>query len=211
MPYTALTPEGQYPQPALVGFEGFRRYWLKKMNCFAVKVKPGEFYVTRNQEALTTVLGSCIAACIRDPFVGIGGMNHFILPNDGGNQMALSDSTRYGSYAMEQLINEIMKFGGRRERMEVKITGGGNMMPGSNDIGAQNIQFVEEYLRYEGLNVVSSDVGGLQPRNVIYLPAEGRMLVKKLATIHNSKLLAAEGKFQKQIESDQVGGDVELF
>ncbi|WP_206064601.1 chemoreceptor glutamine deamidase CheD [Neptunomonas sp. XY-337] len=203
-------PAGMEPAPSLIGFEHYHRYWFRKCNCFAVKIKPGEFYVTRSAEAITTVLGSCVAACVRDPVAGVGGMNHFILP-DSDTGGALSESSRYGAYAMEQLINEVMKFGGVRERLEIKVTGGGNMMQGMSDIGALNAQFVTDYLRMEGFHIVSSDLGGDNPRNVAYLPMEGRMLVKKLATLHNSKLLAAEGQYQQRIDTGAVGGEVELF
>ena len=212
MSYTAMTPAGEYPQATLPGFEHYQRYWFRKGECFAVKIKPGEFYVTRNNEAITTVLGSCVAACVRDPVVGIGGMNHFILPSVEAHSSApLIESARYGAYAMEQLINEILKFGGRRERLEVKISGGGNMIRGMSDIGEQNVKFISEYLQYEGLKIISSDVGGIQPRSIAYLPLEGRLLVKKLATLHNDRLMEAEEKFQRKIEAETTAGDVELF
>lgn len=207
----ALHPHIQ-PAKSLVGFEHFARYWNSKFQCYAIKIKPGEFYITPHAEVLTTVLGSCVAACIRDPIVGVGGMNHFMLPKDERVTGAwLSDSARYGAYAMEQLINEILKFGGIRERLEVKITGGGNMMHTLHNIGELNIQFVTDYLHYEGLPVVAADVGGEQPRSVVYIPQQGRMLVKKLATLHNERLQSAEEKYRDQIVAEEISGDVELF
>ncbi|WP_293266790.1 chemoreceptor glutamine deamidase CheD [Neptunomonas sp.] len=207
-----LRSMNESPFPALSGFEHFNRYWLQQRNCFAVKVKPGEYYVTRNNEAITTILGSCVAACIRDPVTGIGGMNHFILPSSMSNKSSdWSDSARYGANAMEMLINTIMKFGGVKERLEIKITGGGRMVQGMSDIGEQNVKFVTQYLIDEGFDIASVDAGGPHPRNVVYLPQQGRLLVKKLATLHNKKLLAVESKLKEQLAAKPVGGDVELF
>lgn len=212
MAINLMAPVGANPQPVLPGFEGVNRYWLEQRNCFAVKVKPGEYYVTRSNEAITTILGSCVAACVRDPVTGIGGMNHFIFPSvDSSRETKWPDSARYGAYAMETLINTIMKFGGSRGRLEIKITGGGRMVQGMSDIGKQNIRFVTQYLRDEGFDILSEDTGGENPRNVVYFPKQGRLLVKKLATLHNVKLLAAEKNFKDKLAIQPIGGDVELF
>ncbi|MGY8871170.1 MAG: chemoreceptor glutamine deamidase CheD [Pseudomonadales bacterium] len=212
MVVNCLAPTGEQSQRVLPGFENFNRYWLESRSCFAVKIKPGEYYVTQSNEAITTILGSCVAACVRDPITGVGGMNHFILPFAESNRATdWSDSSRYGAYAMETLINAVMKFGGVKERLEIKITGGGRMVQGMSDIGEQNIRFVTQYLLDEGFDILSADVGGEQPRNVVYLPQEGRMLVKKLATLHNKKLLAAESNFKNRLAAEPIGGDVELF
>lgn len=212
MPFNTILQGSELPQPTLPGFEHFNRYWLHQRSCFAVKIKPGEFYVTKRHEAITTVLGSCVAACIRDPVAGVGGMNHFILPASDDNRAAtFTDSTRYGAYAMEKLINEVMKHGGRKERLEIKIVGGGSMVRGMTDIGDQNVRFVMQYLNYEGFKISSADIGGEHPRNVIYLPQEGRLWVKKLGTLHNNKLFEAESKLKKQLASSHTGGEVELF
>lgn len=212
MPFNKMLQGSEPPRPALPGFEHFNRYWLQQRSCYAVKIKPGEFYVTKSHEAITTVLGSCVAACIRDPIAGVGGMNHFILPaSDDHRAATFTDSTRYGAYAMEKLINEILKHGGRKERLEIKIVGGGSMVRGMTDIGNQNARFVMQYLNYEGFYVTSADIGGEHPRNVVYLPQEGRLLVKKLGTLHNSKLFEAESRLKRQLASSHTGGAVELF
>lgn len=195
----------------LPGFENYQRYWSKRHDCYAVNVKPGEFYVTAQSEAITTLLGSCISACIRDPIAGIGGINHFILPAEGGSKFFDSDSARYGAYAMEQLINTLMKFGGSKSRMEVKITGGASLIKGCREIGAYNIQFVLDYIKKEGLKLLSSDVGGEQARHVVYLPQSGRLLVKKLNQTETQPLSAEEARYQKQIKNSTIGGEVELF
>ena len=107
--------------PALPGFNAINRYWDKVNNCFTAKILPGEFYVTTHHELITTVLGSCVSACIRDPIFGIGGMNHFMLPLEGDHSSTAwknagnSASTRYGNVAMELLINNILKHGAERD------------------------------------------------------------------------------------------------
>ncbi len=207
-----ITQSRESPQASLPGFEHFNRYWLQQRSCFAVKIKPGEFYVTNNHEAITTVLGSCVTACIRDPVTGIGGMNHFLLPDtDDHRNTPFSDSARYGAFAMEKLINEVLKHGGYKQRLEVKIVGGGRMVRGMTHIGDQNVKFVMQYLEDEGLDITSADIGGEHPRSVVYLPREGRLLVRKLETLYNSQLLEAESRLKQQLASSHTGGTVELF
>ena len=142
--------------PALAGFGHINRYWDKTMNVYAAKILPGEYYVSLHGEMVVTVLGSCVAACIRDKVKGIGGMNHFMLPQDsehshkwGNNAHALE--TRYGNWAMEALINEILKRGGKRGYLEVKLFGGGQVLENHTDIGAKNIEFVRNFLDEEGI------------------------------------------------------------
>jgi chemotaxis protein CheD len=205
----ALNPP---PGEPLIGFNHFQRQWFKKEQCYSVKIKPGEYYVTREHEAIITLLGSCISACVCDPVTGIGGMNHFILPeNDRFQNLAQSETARYGVFAMEQLINEILKHGGQRHRLEAKITGGGQMIPGMSDVGDQNIRFVKMFLQTEGIRLISQDVGGEYGRRVAYLPLQNRLLVKRMPTLHNSRLYVAENKFRHQIEQHNDGSDVELF
>lgn len=136
------------------GFEGIKRYWDHKRQAFSAKLLPGEYYVTGSEEIITTVLGSCVAACVRDKALRIGGMNHFMLPicthigvwENTHNNLA----TRYGSVAMEHLINTIMKRGGKRKNLEVKLFGGGSVLNTLMDIGDRNIQFVKDYVRWPG-------------------------------------------------------------
>ena len=110
------------------------RYHDKAFGCEAVKILPGEYFATDGDMALVTVLGSCVAACLRDPVAGVGGMNHFMLPRDDTSG-ALSRSARYGAYAMEVLINQLMRMGARRERLEAKVFGGGNVLADFVDQG----------------------------------------------------------------------------
>ena len=209
-------PELVSPPPrALPGFGGITRYWDDGHGMYAAKLLPGEFYVTAEQETIVTVLGSCVSACIRDPLYGIGGMNHFMLPVSQGTGSweanGVGASTRYGSHAMEQLINEILKNGGNRRNLEVKLTGGGRILAQMTDIGRKNIQFVEEYVRTESLKVLSHDLGDIYPRKVYYTPATGKMLVKKLRSLHNNTIVERETRYLHEIDVAPVQGEVELF
>ena len=146
-----------------------------------VHITQGEHGVSSDPEVvMTTVLGSCIAACIRDTQAGIGGMNHFLLPDDGGGARD-SGAVRYGAYAMELLINELLKSGARRERLEAKIFGGAKLFDGLSDVGASNAAFAERFLRDEGIPIVGSSTGGLSARRVEFWPASGRVRQRLVA------------------------------
>jgi chemotaxis protein CheD len=145
-----------------------------------VTLFPGEYFIAHKPVVLSTLLGSCVAVCMRDPYVGVGGMNHFMLPEPGrsGSSSAWSVKTRYGSYAMETLINGIMKHGGQRNRLEVKVFGGAKLYEGAGDIGATNVRWVLEYLDLEGLRPIASDLGKKYPRTIYYYTDTGRLLMK---------------------------------
>ena len=199
-------------QPVLPGFEHVRRYFDKQQKIVAAKILPGEYYVTQEGEGIATVLGSCICACIRDPKRKIGGMNHFMLPaNEADNTVGIA--TRYGNFAMEHLINEILKYGGQKERLEVKVFGGGQVIQDMNtmNIGNRNIEFVDEYCRTENINVLSHDVGDIYPRKVLYFPETGLVRVKKLKTLHNDTLKQREERYFQQINTEPQVSDIELF
>ena len=177
----------------------------------AVKVLPGEFFVFDEDILIMTTLGSCIAACLWDRDKRIGGMNHFMLPEGGGN----ADGGRYGSYAMELLINELIKKGASRATMEAKVFGGGAVSSGMNSInvGERNTSFVLEYLRTERIAVVSKDVLDIYPRKVCFLPASGKAMVKRLAST-NTEMLAAQERAPSRAAAapDKTGGgSVDLF
>ncbi len=206
----------QEPSPALPGFERINRYWDPVHTLHAAKILPGEFYVTTNEEMVVTVLGSCISACIRDPLFGIGGMNHFMLPGDIGQaSQAWGDeavaSTRFGIHAMECLINEILKHGGSRKNLEVKVTGGGKILAQMTDIGARNIRFVQDFIRAEGLKLLAEDLGDIYPRKVYYFPLTGKLRIKKLRTLHNQTIIERETSYQRELTHQPAGGEVELF
>ncbi|WP_153099093.1 chemoreceptor glutamine deamidase CheD [Paraburkholderia hayleyella] len=148
-----------------------------------VKLLPNEFYTTSEDMVLVTVLGSCVAACIQDRAAGIGGMNHFMLPDDGTEVgQAASEAMRYGAYAMEMLINELIKAGGRRERFEAKVFGGAAVLRNMTtlNIGDRNSHFVRRYLALENIPILAEDLQGTHPRKVVFMPRTGQVMVKKL-------------------------------
>lgn len=205
------------PRPPLVlpGFEHVRRNWNTTYEAYAARLLPGEYYVTVNNEGVYTTLGSCISACIRDRVSGIGGMNHFMLPaaadSDGWRSTSLSAATRYGNFAMEHLINVILKNGGRRENLEVKLFGGGRILANMTDVGMRNIAFARDYIATEGLRVTAEDVGDVYPRMVVYFPATGKVRVKRLRSLHNNVIAEEETRYLSTIENKPVGGEIELF
>ncbi len=206
-------PADKEQPPVLRGFEHIRRYWDRAQNCFAAKILPGEFYVTCADEAVITSLGSCVSACIRDRVFGVGGMNHFMLPEAADHNQIhagdLTEAARYGSYAMEQLINEILKAGGRRENLEVKLVGGGQVIAVmDSSVGKRNIDFAREYIVKDGLTVTGSDLGGEWPRRVVYFPASGKVRVKKL---RSQEVLAQERVYHDKVSHQHIEGNVELF
>jgi chemotaxis protein CheD len=174
----------------------------------AVKILPGEYFVHERDILIMTTLGSCIAACLWDREAKIGGMNHFMLPEgDAG-------SGRYGSYAMELLINEMMKRGATRSTMEAKVFGGGQVIEGMNtmNIGERNTTFVIDYLKTERIPILSKDVLGPYPRKVCFLPASGKAMVKRLASTNGDALAAQErAAAQKAVPASTGGGSVDLF
>jgi chemotaxis protein CheD len=213
---TAEDYDGAMPD-VLPGFEKISRYWDKKHDIYAAKILPGEFYVSMHGELITTVLGSCVAACIRDPILGIGGMNHFMLPVHNQNRTGawedtpVSASTRYGNVAMERLINVILAHGGKRKNLEVKLFGGGKVLDMKTNIGGMNISFVREYLHTERLKVKTQDVGGIYPRKVMYYPSSGRARIKKLYTLHNETIIKREEEYKEKLEHEKIVDDVEMF
>jgi chemotaxis protein CheD len=180
---------------------------------WTIKVLPGKFYITnRADEVIVTVLGSCVSACIRDPKTGIGGMNHFMLASDAaGNWGSDSQSTRYGNFAMEKLINELIKAGCPRERMEVKVFGGGNVTDTRNQIGTQNAEFVLRYLQDEGLPCSARDLGGSYPRRIQYFPSTGRVVRKLLTGGDRELIVQEESEYAKRLTAKPAAGEVQLF
>jgi chemotaxis protein CheD len=204
--------------PCLAGMEHIKRFWDGASQTWTAKILPGEFYVSKYDEAVGTVLGSCISACIRDKVMGIGGMNHFMLPAqhefssiDWGSE-GVSSASRYGNFAMEYLINTILSNGGSRKNLEVKLFGGGQVLANLTDIGQRNILFAYDYLNKEGLKIVAADVGDVYPRKVIYFPQTGKVLVKRLGVVKNDTIARRENKYMKDIEqTSNNSGDIELF
>lgn len=189
-------------------------YFDQSLGREAAKILPGECYVTGLDMVLVTVLGSCVAACIRDPAVKIGGMNHFMLPEATADESVASQPMRYGVYAMEVLINDILRRGGRRERLEAKVAGGGNVLrgrgAGSATVGERNAAFVLRFLETEGIRVVGQDLELNHARKIYYFPASGRLRVKELRTLANDTLARREGEYRARLAAEGHG-KIELF
>ena len=189
-------------------------YYDRTFDCDAAKILPGEYYYTPKDMLIVTVLGSCVSACIRDRVTGIGGMNHFMLPDGGGDaDSPVSASMRYGTYAMEVLINDLLKAGARRENLEAKVFGGGNVLRGfiAINVGERNAQFVRQYLRAENIRIVAEDLNDIYPRKVYFFPRSGKVLVKKLKQLNNNTLVNREQDYASRLQTTPVAGDIELF
>lgn len=187
-------------------------YHDRTHNIDAAKLLPGEYFVSTRDRLLVTVLGSCVAACLRDTRMGIGGMNHFMLPDTDVAQ-ADENGARYGTYAMEVLINHLLKLGARREHLEAKVFGGGNVLPGLTqaNVGHKNAAFVESFLREENIRIAARDLADIYPRKVYFFPASGRVLVKRLRAINNSTVIEREAAYRCRLSVAPDSGDVELF
>jgi len=189
-------------------------YYDNHFELDAAKILPGEFYVTVRDMVLVTVLGSCVTACIRDKVSGIGGMNHFMLPDvhpDQDNPANLS--ARYGAFAMELLINSLISLGARRSLLEAKVFGGGSVLPGmtSLNVGQRNADFAMNFLSTERIHVVAQDLIDVYPRKVYYFPRSGKVLVKKLRHTHNETIREREIQYASRLLNEEITGDVELF
>jgi chemotaxis protein CheD len=204
-------------KPSIPGFETINRYWDQQNEIVAAKLLPGDYYVTTVDEMITTVLGSCVSACIRDAVSGIGGMNHFMLPEttrsrlDTRDESIVGTALRYGNYAMEHLINTILQYGGKRKNLEVKLFGGGKVIATLGDVGSRNIEFVLEYVDTEALNLVSHDLGDIYPRKVNFFPKTGRVRMKKIKDLHNETIILREKQYGSQIKDLSVESTIELF
>jgi len=207
----------EVPIASVEGFDSIKRYWDNSNQVFAAKLLPGEYYVTKEHELITTVLGSCISACVRDPIMGVGGMNHFMLPETtkerlmSGNEAVVGNAMRYGNYAMEHLINTILSHGGKRKNLEVKLFGGGKIVPTMSDVGLKNVEFILEYIDAEGLKLLAQDLGDIYPRKVNFYPVSGKVKMKKIKDIHNETLAIREKRYGNSIKDMPVESEIELF
>lgn len=177
------------------------------------KVFLGGHYVSDDpNDVLVTTLGSCVSACIWDPVTKIGGMNHFLLPDVPTSETcSYTASARYGSVAMERLINALLAAGAERDRLQAKVFGGARVIDSSMDIGAQNGAFVLDYIRREGLKLAGQDLGGPFPRRILWFPAEGRALRRLLTSGALSATVNEEMRFRSVLRNQPQEGDVELF
>jgi chemotaxis protein CheD len=190
-------------QPRKPGEASF--FWHEtQLRTVAVKVLPGEYFVSREELPIMTTLGSCIAGCLWDRAAQVGGMNHFMLPDGAG------DNGRYGAFAMERLVNELLKLGATRATLEAKVFGGGQVIAGmdSLNVGERNTRFVLDYLRIERIPVVSKDVLDVYPRKVCFLPRSGKAMVKRLASAHAAEVVERE---RSAAPRPAAAGSVDLF
>ena len=200
-------------------FTKINHYWDRQRERVVAKILPGEFYMTTGNVAIATTLGSCISACVWDDRAKIGGMNHFMLPLTNkeihevnwGQRENTSDATRYGNFAMEHLINTILKNGGRRVNLRAKLFGGGKVLNQMSDVGKKNADFALEYLASEDIVIVNSDIGDVYPRKVLFEPFSGRAFVKQLNNLHNDTIVKRETDYRSKIDKKEVEGDIELF
>jgi chemotaxis protein CheD len=198
-------------------FAHIQMSWDAPLQMWNARILPGEYLAAGWELAISTVLGSCISACIRDPVSRVGGMNHFMLPADasGGTSSWLDTTaglaTRYGSFAMESLVNSLLKLGARRDRLEVKLFGGGKILAAMTDVGDRNIAFARSWLKAEGLPIVAADVGDTVPRRVIYIPKTGKVLLRHLRSLDSSAIASRETQYLTSVSQKGVGNDAELF
>jgi chemotaxis protein CheD len=193
-----------------------RVYYDPNFKSEAVKILPGEYYVTTRSTMMVTVLGSCVSACIRDTRLNIAGMNHFMLPDQALNSTDInSQAARYGNYAMEILINQLIKLGARRQDMEAKVFGGARVMQGVSvmDVGERNSVFVMSYLNLEGIPIAAEDLRDVYPRKVYFFPESGKVMVKKLKQMHNDTIAHREQDYINRLRGGEgsQSGEVELF
>ncbi|WEZ84428.1 chemoreceptor glutamine deamidase CheD [Rhizobium sp. 32-5/1] len=153
----------------------------------------GEFKVVSDPDVvLSTILGSCVSACMRDPVAGVGGMNHFLLPGSAEAMASGGDATRYGVHLMELLINGLLKKGARRERLEAKIFGGAKTIARFSNVGEQNALFARQFLMDEGIQIVGESTGGEHGRKLEYWPLSGRARQYALTGVETQKTVALE-------------------
>jgi chemotaxis protein CheD len=190
------------------------RYFDRDFQVESVKILPGQYHASSGDGAISTVLGSCVSTCLWDPLQRIGGMNHFMLPGDGeAGASPAAPSARFGVYAMEVLINEMIRLGADRRRMVAKVFGGGRVLQGFDtlDVGAKNCQFVLEFLATEGIPVVARDLLDVYARKLLFFPATGKVQLKKLHILPNDGVEQREREYMKQLGDKAGGGEFDNF
>jgi len=198
---------------SLMEFSHIRRMQDTRFPYEVAVILPGEYFVSEEPKVVYTVLGSCISVCLRDPFAKVGGMNHFMLaaPSNTEGHDNWADSGRYGSFAMEMLINEILKRGGKKNRLEAKVFGGGKIYDSTMDIGAKNAAWALDYLEQEGLPLMKANVGDVCPRKVYFFTDSGKVLMKKLDRVVANAIAQEEGQYRERLQQAPVQSEVTLF
>jgi chemotaxis protein CheD len=185
-----------------------RRTFDPLLGRYAIRLHPGDYYATAaSDETITTVLGTCVAACIRNPHLGYGGMNHFMLPSsETGAWGGVSAALRYGNHAMDILIGAVLKTGCPRRDMEIKLFGGADFSQGPMRVGEQNARFALHYLEHEGLHAVTVDLGGNRARVIQFTPATG-VVKRKLLERPVRRVLDEERQYQAKLTVSPQGDD----
>ncbi|HSG90373.1 MAG TPA: chemoreceptor glutamine deamidase CheD [Pseudomonadales bacterium] len=193
-------------------FQRVNRFWDPKNRTWAAKIGPGEFYTSNHNEMISTVLGSCVAACIRLPVAGIGGMNHFMLPTSRQDVefKLIAAGARYGAVAMERLINSLLQYGGRRQDLEVKLFGGAKVLDIDSAVGERNVEFAMEFVKSEGLKLLAVDMGGMAARKVQYYPGTGVARVRFIVP-RNPTVLRRERNYRLHVDTLSVTSEVTIF
>lgn len=190
-------------------------YYDRYFDTQAVKVLPGQYFATPKETMIVTVLGSCVSVCLRDRLTGVGGLNHFMLPHDSNAEAnsLIAASGRYGLYAMELLVNHLLKLGASRNRLEAKVFGGGQVLKNMTfmNVGERNVKFVMQHLRDESIPVVGKDILDIYPRKVYFFPQTGKVMLKKIHSLHNTTIIDREQAYMHEIETKPVAGEVDLF
>jgi len=196
----------------MAGSALFERYWDSKWNSWLVNLRQGDYLVSDEPILMTTVLGSCVSACVFDPVAKVGGMNHFLLPDEGTSE-PLTGSYRYGVHAMEILVNTLLKKGADQQRLEVKVCGAADVISAfTHKVGACNEVFIRRYLKTEHLNLTAEDLGGLSPRRIMFNPQDGRLRVKKLHNPLTPDTVTAEQRRAQSLKhTSERSADIELF
>lgn len=198
----------------------YSRFYHEHRKQHVVKVLPGGMYCTDQAEIISTGLGSCVAACIWDPHAHIGGMNHFLLPvahnaehHHWSHNDVISTAARYGSYAMEMLINQLISKGAERDFMHMKLFGGAQMLGRKSAIGEKNVDFILRYAKQEKFQVDAYDLGGMEPRKIMFDPLTGKAWLKRIPFAEISHLKHQEDHYAMEVERDshKPSDEVELF
>ena len=197
----------------LMGFGHIRRIQEVRFPYEIAVILPGEYFVSKKPMVVYALLGGSISVCLRDPFVNVGGMNHFMLgmPTSDGGQDSWSDSGRYGSFAMEMLIDDIVKLGGRKDRLEAKVFGGGKIDDGAMDIGAKNAAWALDYLERQSVPILKANVGDVCPRKVYFFTDSGKVLLKKLDGVVAKAIAEEEGQYQKKLQYAPMHSEARSF
>jgi len=200
-------------ETSLMEFSHIRRIQDTRFPYEVAVILPGEYFVSQEPKVVYTLLGSCISVCLRDPHIQVGGMNHFMLaaPTSASGLDRWVDSGRYGSFAMEMLINDIVRRGGKKERLEAKVFGGGKIFDGVSDIGAKNAAWALDYLESEDVPLLKANVGDVCPRKVYFFTDSGKVLMKKLDHVVADKLVEEEEQYRSRLQQVPVQSEVTLF